>query len=217
MEKEKIEKILQYYYETNTLKEIERSGWKYWNISKEARVESIAEHIYGTQQLAMAIYSEFDLEIDIFKVITMLSLHETEEIRIGDITPFDKISEQEKLEKGKQAVGKTFTPLTKKNLFIKLIDEFNERKTPEAKFAYLCDKMECDLQAKKYSDDGRFELDDGISKDIMEDERVKQIIANGAKTVGDIFIDYDTKKYEQNSIFFQMIHFLKQYRIKEEC
>ena len=155
MEKEKLLNVLHYYYETNTLKEVERTGWKYWNVSREKRIESIPEHIYGTQQLAMAIFSEFTLKIDIFKVVTMLSLHETEEINIGDKTPFDGVSEQEKLEMGKKAVAKTFSVLDKKDMFTQLVDEFNERRTPEAKFAYFCDKMECDLQAKKYSDDGR--------------------------------------------------------------
>lgn len=213
MEKEKLLNVLHYYYETNTLKEVERTGWKYWNVSREKRIESIPEHIYGTQQLAMAIFSEFNLKIDIFKVVTMLSLHETEEINIGDKTPFDGVSEQEKLEMGKKAVAKTFSVLDKKDMFTQLVDEFNERQTPEAKFAYFCDKMECDLQAKKYFDDGRCSFEN-VSKNIMEDERVKKIIANGAKSVGDVFIDYDTYRYAESDIFFDMIHFLREYSTK---
>lgn len=213
MEKEKLLNVLHYYYETSTLKEVERTGWKYWNVSRDKRIESIPEHIYGTQQLAIAIFSEFDLKIDIFKVITMLSLHETEEINIGDKTPFDGVSEQEKLKIGKEAVSKTFSVLDKKDMFTKLIDEFNERQTPEAKFAYYCDKMECDLQAKKYSDEGRCSFEN-VSKNIMEDERVKEIIAKGAKSMGDVFIDYDTDKYTKSEIFLNMIHFLREYSTK---
>lgn len=213
MEKEKLLNVLHYYYETNSLKEVERTGWKYWNVSRDRRIESIPEHIYGTQQLAIAIFSEFDLNIDIYKVITMLSLHETEEINIGDITPFDGVSDEEKLEMGKLAVARTFSSLSKKDMFTKLIDEFNERESPEAKFAYFCDKMECDLQAKKYSDDGRCSFEK-VSPNIMEDERVQKIIANGAKTVGDVFIDSDTYRYEESDIFFNMIHFLKEYSTK---
>lgn len=210
MEKEKLLNILHYYYETNILKEVERKGWKYWNVSRNKRIESIPEHIYGTQQLAIAIFSEFNLDIDIFKVITMLSLHETEEINIGDITPFDNVSEKEKLKIGKSAVEKTFSVLSKKDLFTNLIDEFNERKTPEAKFAYYCDKMECDLQAKKYSDDGRCSFEN-ISENILNDNRVKNIIANGAKSVGDVFIDYDTYKYKESDIFSSLVQYLKNY------
>ena len=49
MEKEKLLNVLRYYYETNSLKEVERTGWKYWNVSRDRRIESIPEHIYGTQ------------------------------------------------------------------------------------------------------------------------------------------------------------------------
>jgi len=214
MEEEKLLNVLHYYYETNTLKEVERTGWNYWNVSRDKRVESIPEHIYGTQQLAIAIFSEFNLDIDIYKVVTMLGLHETEEISIGDKTPFDGISDEKKLEMGKLAVSKTFSSLSKRDIFTKLIDEFNERKTPEAKFAYFCDKMECDLQAKKYSDDGRFSFEH-VSKNIMEDERVKEIIKNGAKSVGEVFIDYDICRYAESNIFSDMIHFLRGYNAKQ--
>lgn len=108
------------------------------------------------------------------------------------------ISDQEKLEIGEVAVAKTFSTLSKKEMFIRLVDEFNERKTPEAKFAYYCDKMECDLQAKKYSDDNRCSFDK-VSPNIMNDKRVQKIISEGAKTVGEVFIDYDTYRYAESS------------------
>lgn len=208
MDKQKLMNILNYYYEAASLKEVERTGWQYWNVSRDKRIESIAEHIYGTQQLAMAIFSEFDLKLDIFKVITMLSLHETEEINMGDKTPFDNISEVEKLQLGKVAVAKTLSNLNKKNFYLDLIDEFNSRKTPEAQFAYLCDKLECDLQAKKYSDTKRCSLT-SVSPNISNDTRVKEIIAKGAKSVSDVFIAYDENKYAESEIFTALIHYLK--------
>lgn len=79
MEKQKLLNVLNFYYQTSSLKEVERTGWKYWNVSKSEnkRRESIPEHIYGAQQLAIAIFSEFNLPINIFKVVTMISVHET--------------------------------------------------------------------------------------------------------------------------------------------
>ena len=61
--------------------------------------------------------------------------------------------------------------------------------------------------------DGRCSFEN-VSKNIMEDERVKKIIANGAKSVGDVFIDYDTYRYAESDIFFDMIHFLREYSTK---
>ena len=145
----------------------------------------------------------------------MLSIHETEEIYIGDKTPFDNISEQEKNKIGEIAVEKVFDNLSKKDIFIKTIDEFNKRETPEAIFAYLCDKMECDLQAKKYCDEGRFQIEN-VSDDILKDERIQSIISSGATTVAEIFIEYDKKRYKENEIFSDMIKFLKQYYTKNK-
>lgn len=213
MEVRKLLNVLGFYYDTAKLKDVERSGWKRWNVSRDKRIESIPEHVYGTQQLAIAIYSEFGLDIDISKVLMMLAIHETEEINIGDITPFDGVSAEEKLAMGKKAVEKTFENLVKRNEFISLIDEFNAKETPEAFFAHLCDKMEADLQVKKYSDEGRCSLDNASAK-IMSDKAVQRIISKGAKTVADVFLEYDTSKYEKSDVFSDMIQFLKTYNTK---
>jgi len=213
MEKQNLWNVLEFYYETAKLKEVERSGWKRWNVSRDKRIESIPEHVYGTQQLAIAIYSEYKLRVDISKVLMMLAIHETEEINIGDITPFDGVTAEEKLAMGKEAVEKTFRNLAKKKFFIDLIDEFNAKKTPEAIFAHLCDKMEADLQVKKYSDEGRCSLDNASAK-IMKDPDVQRIVENGATTVADVFIEYDAPKYEKSKIFSEMIQFLKTYQTK---
>ena len=60
---EKIQNIIHFYILASTLKDKIRSGWKVWNIERE-RVESVAEHIYGTCMLAIAIDSEYDFKID---------------------------------------------------------------------------------------------------------------------------------------------------------
>ena len=130
----------------------------------------------------------------------MLAYHETEEINIGDLNPFSGVSATQKAELGSEAVEKTVANMKKKSLITSLIDEFNERKTPEAQFAYLCDKMEADLMAKKYQDEGRFSFDK-VSSRILNDKRVQSIMSKGAITVADVFIEYDVPKYSQSPIF----------------
>ena len=87
MQEQKIKNVLNFYVLCNKLKDIVRTGWMNWHVERE-RVESIAEHIYGVQMLALAIYSEFQYDIDIQKVIYMLAIHELEETIIGDLTQF---------------------------------------------------------------------------------------------------------------------------------
>lgn len=114
---EKIQKLLKFYLLATELKNKIRSGWIVWNVSKE-RLESVAEHIYGTCILAIAIDSEFNLNIDLSKVVMMLVLHEIEEIKIGDLTLFDKITDDEKRIIGKEAVTQVLKPLSKKDKYI---------------------------------------------------------------------------------------------------
>ena len=81
------ENVLKYYVLCNKLKDVIRTGWKDWHVER-TRVESVAEHIYGVQMLALAMHSEYKYDIDISKVIFMLAVHELEEIIIGDLTLF---------------------------------------------------------------------------------------------------------------------------------
>ena len=128
---EKIQNIIHFYILASTLKDKIRSGWKVWNIERE-RVESVAEHIYGTCMLAIAIDSEYDFKIDLMKVIKILVIHELEEIEIKDFTPFDKISKEEERRIGREAVKDVLKGLTKKEELNELIEEFENLETKEA-------------------------------------------------------------------------------------
>ena len=88
----KEQNVINYYVLCNKLKNVIRTGWKDWNVQRD-RIESVAEHIYGVQMLAIAMQSEFEYDINIEKVIFMLAIHEIGETVIGDLTQF-QISKQ---------------------------------------------------------------------------------------------------------------------------
>lgn len=169
--------VLQFYVLCNRLKHLIRSGWIAWNVKKE-RVESVAEHIYSTQMLAIAMYSEFNYDIDLEKVLKMLAIHELEETIIGDFTPF-QLDQEKKQEMGHKAILKAFQPLSDKQHWIDLIMEFDARKTKEAVFAYQCDKLECDLQAKLYDEENLVDLNNQENNKTIEDENVKELLEKG--------------------------------------
>jgi putative hydrolase of HD superfamily len=68
-------KVINYYVLCNKLKNLIRTGWKTWHVHRE-RLESVAEHIFGVQMLAIAMKSEYEYDIDISKVIMMIAIHE---------------------------------------------------------------------------------------------------------------------------------------------
>ena len=134
---DKIRKLMRFYLLATKLKYKIRAGWDKdgWNVLAE-RIESIAEHVYGACILAISIDSEFDMNIDIERVVKMLVLHEIGETDIGDITPFDGVSESEKNNMEHAAWKNLLNGLIKEEEYYDLLIEFDERKTSDAKFAY---------------------------------------------------------------------------------
>ena len=116
---------------------------------KRDRIESVAEHIFGVQMLAIAMKSEYGYDIDIMKVIYMLAIHELGETVIGDLTRF-QISKEEKEKIEHEAVHNILSTMLDGDKIEELFLEFDAHETPEALFEYQCDKLECDIQSKLY-------------------------------------------------------------------
>lgn len=171
----KEENVIKYYVMCNKLKNVIRTGWKNWNVERE-RVESVAEHIFGVQMLAIAMKSEYEYDIDIMKVLFMLAVHELGEIVIGDLTMFE-ISKEEKAKREKEAVHKILCGLLDGKEIENLFTEFDSHSTKEAMFAYQCDKLECDLQSKLYDEEGCVDLNKQESNDLLENELVKKLLS----------------------------------------
>lgn len=198
-----VQKIVDLYFVTNKLKHVLRQGWINWQV-EGIRVESIAEHIYGTLMLAVSICANTNQDVDLYKVALMLALHEIEEIIIGDIAFFDTERAKTKKEDGKRAVEKIFENCANKQEFLAVIAEFEECKTKEAKFAKACDKFEADLQAYLYRNNFNY---DKVNPNFYEDERIKDFIARGKSEVHQMFIDNDKKYYE--GIFMDLAKYLE--------
>lgn len=172
----KEEKVIKYYVLCNKLKNVIRTGWKIWNVKRE-RMESIAEHVYSTQMLALVMWDTYQYDIDIFKVAFMLAIHEIGETVIGDITQFEK-SKEEKERLEHEAVNKILTDFNT-DMIEKLFLEFDEGKTKEAFFAFECDKLEWDLQAKLYGEEGCVDLDDQEGNKVKNTKIVKRLLDEG--------------------------------------
>lgn len=200
------ESILRFYLLATSLKNKIRQGSIYWNVQAPRR-ESVAEHVYDTCILAIAIDSEYNLNVNLKKVLEMLIIHELEEVVIGDITPFDNISNEEKLELGKKAVLDILSSLTKKEDYIKLTNEFNEQKTKEAKFAYLCDKLDFDIQMKLYTDKGYIELDKCSNSPVFKSKKVQDILSTGTTNPSDVFYLFDVDKFNSSPEFKSILDF----------
>lgn len=199
-----IEKIFDLYFLTRRLKETLRRGWTGWKV-KDYRIESIAEHIFGTIMLATSICANTETDVDINKVALMLALHETEEIVIEDLTPFDIEKNKTKRQDGKVAVDYVFKDCENRDYFMDIIEEFEKRETPEAKFAFQCDKMEADLQAYFY--EGHFDWK-SVPDNMKNDERVLALRNKGFNKVSELFLQND--KHYFSDIFLDLANRLEE-------
>ncbi len=205
--KQNIEVAIRYYKLCTKLKDTIRTGPVVWNAKRE-RIESVAEHIYGVQMLALSIYYQFGYKLDIMKVIYMLAVHELEEIEIGDLAFFETTRE-EKLIKGKAATDFILKDFLGRDEISALLDEYNERKTEEAKFAYHCDKLECDIQMKLYDQEGCFDLNNQPNNPIINNSSVRKVL-DSEKSISNAWIEFDRSKYEDDKNFIEIIEYLKE-------
>lgn len=214
---EKLKNSMRFYMLATQLKYKIRSGWdkSHWNVSKE-RVESIAEHVYGTCILALSIDSEFKTDLDINKVIKMLVLHELGEVIIGDITPFDNITPEEKMKKEHEAMREVIGDLVNQEEFLSLLFEFDEKKTKEAIFAHHCDKLEADIQAKVYQDMGcQHPLDEQEDNVVFKSNKVQQMVNDGAQTAFDIWYEWDKSLYCDDENFARLLDYVRTINTQE--
>lgn len=217
-QEERLSDAMRFYLLATQLKYKIRSGWdeNHWNVSKE-RIESIAEHVYGTCILAVSIDSEFETNLDINKVIKMLVIHELGEVVIGDITPFDNITPEEKMEKEHEAIREVLGNLIKKDEFYSLLLEFDEKKTKEAIFAHHCDKLEADIQAKVYQDMGcQNSLDEQENNVVFKSQRVQQMVKDGAKSAFDIWYEWDKSLYLDDQTFANILDYVKEINTQQD-
>jgi len=200
----RIIKVLEFYKLTARLKDVVREGWKQWHVSAP-RVESVAEHVYSSCMLAIAVHSEFDYDLDIMRVVYMLAVHELEETIIGDITPFQN---QDVKKQGRIAVKKILAPLKNGAEIEAVIAEFENGKTWEARFAKWVDKLDAGIQCKLYDMVGHIDVSDeniDIQRRCNLAGRAEaQGLAGTAFTLSDSWLEYCIESYGFDENFISL-------------
>ncbi len=168
--------VITAYLEFNHLKQLFRQGWLRQEINTE-KCESVAEHIFGVAILAVLISHQYDLNIDLKKVLLMSLLHETGEIYVGDLIPQDSVTLDEKFDLEREAVLKVLNSIPNSEGFFQLWLEFEEGVTPEARFVKQLDKLEMAFQAFVYEKQYDIRLEDfyASTEFVLNDQEMKEI------------------------------------------
>ena len=173
------------FLEMEKLKKIRRTGW----IERGVRSpESVAEHSFLTALMCMILAGE---DIDREKAIKMALVHDIVEAEVGDIIAKESwpdggsMTRKEKVVLERKGLKKLLSCLGKglTREITELWEEYEEGKTPEAKFVRDIDVAEMIIQAHIYHKEGNFKkpLDvfwDEKNMARIRDKRIKNLVKN---------------------------------------
>ena len=142
-------------------------------LSHEERMENSGEHSWHVTVVAMLLYEYANEKVDLLKVMKMLLIHDVVEIDAGDIYIYDKVSNEGKVDREREAAKRIFGLLPKDQAeeFKELWEEFEAKETREAKFAGSCDRIMPLLH--NYYSQGRMWLKNGVGRDDVKNIMLK--------------------------------------------
>ena len=140
MDKERFEKQLAFILEADKEKNILRQT----HISGYTRQENDAEHAWHMAMMIYLLKEYANEDFDVAKAMMMALIHDIVEIDAGDTYAYDTESLSTQKERESKAADRIFglLPVDQKEFLIELFKEFEEGKTPEARFAKTMDNLQ---------------------------------------------------------------------------
>ena len=139
-EKNNLDQLFNFFREIDKEKFIGRQTY----LSDGERKENDAEHAWHMAIMTLLLSEYSNREIDVLHTISMLLIHDLVEIDAGDTYAYDEEGKKTQADREKRAADRIYGLLPKEQ-GKKLYDlwlEFEERKTPEAKFARVMDNLQ---------------------------------------------------------------------------
>ena len=122
----------------------EKNVFRQTHLSGYGRNENDAEHAWHMAVMAYILREYANEDVDISKVMLMCLIHDIVEIDAGDTYAYDV--EALKTQKEREAAAKerifSLLPEDQKEELTALFDEFEEWKSPEAKYAHALDNLQ---------------------------------------------------------------------------
>lgn len=122
----------------------EKNVFRQTHISGHGRNENDAEHAWHMAVMSFLLKEYANEDVDIARVMLMCLIHDIVEIDAGDTYAYD--TEGKKTQKAREDAAKerifSLLPGDQKKELISLFDEFEECRTPEARFAHAMDNLQ---------------------------------------------------------------------------
>ena len=139
-EEARLEKQLSFILELDREKNIFRQT----HLSHRGRRENDAEHAWHMAIMAYLLREYADEPVDIAKTMLMILIHDVVEIDAGDTYAYDTEGKKTQAEREEKAADRLFglLPEDQGQELRALFEEFEERRTPEARFAAAMDNFQ---------------------------------------------------------------------------
>ena len=141
MNPEHLQQQIDFIVEIDQLKQIFRQTV----LPADRRRENDAEHSWHLSTMAVLLVAyAAEPDIDLLRVVKMLLIHDLVEIDAGDTFAYDEAAHADKEERERAAADRIFglLPVEQATELRQLWDEFEERETPEAKYAAAMDRFQ---------------------------------------------------------------------------
>jgi putative hydrolases of HD superfamily len=136
---ERLRRQLEFILEIDCLKSVLRQSY----LIDNDRHENSAEHSWHLAVAAMVLAEHAKERIDVSKVIRLVLVHDLVEIDAGDTFIYDDAGNVGKAAREQKAANRLFGVLPEEQgqTFMALWREFEDRQTPDAKFAFALDRL----------------------------------------------------------------------------
>ena len=137
---ERLRKQLEFIREIDKAKTVLRRSV----LLDRSRRENDAEHSWHLAVMAILLVEYANEPVDLLKVVKMLLIHDLVEIDAGDTYAYDAKGHEDKYEREQRAADRIFglLPQEQGEELRRLWEEFEERRTPEARFAAAMDRLQ---------------------------------------------------------------------------
>ena len=144
MDSDRFEKQIRFVVEMDKLKYVLRQTI----LTDHSRQETSAEHSWHLGVMALVLSEYAEAGVDLFRVLKMVLVHDLVEIDAGDTYCYDRVETQDQAAREKKAADRLFglLPENQAGELRGLWEEFEARKTPEARFAAALDRLQPILQ-----------------------------------------------------------------------
>lgn len=141
---DEIARILDVLRMAERLKSELRHSWL-----SSGRQESVAEHTWQMTLMAVLMHRHLEHAVDLERTLAMITVHDLVEAIAGDV-PFFEAGERKAMKRQRELAAieeiRTRLPAATGELVAGLWHEFEDRITPEAKFAVAIDNLEVQIQ-----------------------------------------------------------------------